>query len=151
MQLNPDFRAFVELLNANRVRYLLVGGYAVAHHGHPRYTKDLDIWLEASLANADCVLKALADFGMEGLGLSAGDFLEPNAVIQLGYPPRRIDLLTSIDGVSFEDCYARRVEAQWDGIRINIVDLQDLIKYKRASGRHQDMADIESLAEGKYP
>ena len=145
MQLNPDFRAFIELLNANRVRYLVVGGYAVAHHGHPRYTKDLDIWLEVSEANAASVSKTLADFGMGQIGLGPKDFLEPDAVIQLGYPPRRIDLITSLDGVTFEDCYARRTEVKWDGLSISMVDLQDLIKNKRAAGRYQDLADIENL------
>lgn len=147
MQLNPDFRAFIEYLNANGVRYLLVGGYAVAHHGHPRYTKDLDIWLEVAPDNAIRVLKALDDFGMSQLGLEQKDFLEPKAVIQLGYPPRRIDLLTSADGVSFEDCFNSRVEVNWDGVRIPVIDLENLIRNKRASGRHQDLADIESLSE----
>lgn len=145
MQLNPDFRAFIEYLNANGVRYLLVGGYAVAHHGHPRYTKDLDIWLEVTQDNSERVIRTLSDFGLSQLGLEPTHFLEPNAVIQLGYPPRRIDLLTSLDGVAFEDCYAKRLEVDWDGLKIALIDLDNLIRNKRASGRHQDLADVENL------
>src|SRR5947209_5120332 len=106
--LTSDFREFAELLNSNEVEYLVVGGYALAAYGHPRYTGDLDFWIGSEAANADRVLAALAQFGFGDLGVTKEDLTTPNRVIQLGYPPGRIDLLTSIDGVQFAECYARR-------------------------------------------
>ncbi|MEN8216920.1 MAG: hypothetical protein ABFS56_11230 [Pseudomonadota bacterium] len=99
MILSQDFREFIELLNYNQVRYLVVGGYAVAFHGHPRYTKDIDIWIWVSKNNAKKVLKTLDEFGFSSLGLKEEDFLEPGYVIQLGYPPNRIDILTQVTGL----------------------------------------------------
>ena len=145
--LNQDFKEFIQFLNDNSVRYLVVGGYAVAIHGHPRYTKDIDIWIEMSPENADNLLKALAQFGFSSLELKAQDFLTPNQIIQLGYPPNRIDLLTNIDGVSFADCYPDRLEFTVDGIVVNFIDLINLRKNKEASGRFQDLADLENLSE----
>ena len=107
--LNPDFKEFIALLNANDVHYLVVGGYAVALHGYPRYTKDLDIWIERSAENADRIVKALQEFGFGSLGLKADDFLVTDQIIQLGYPPRRIDLLTALPGVEF---YRRPADGQ---------------------------------------
>ena len=104
--LNRDFKEFAELLNAEGVEYLVVGGYALAAHGHPRYTGDIDFWLRPSSENIDRLLKVLRRFGFESLGLKAADF-GPDSVVQLGQPPRRIDLLTSIDGVEFDACWAR--------------------------------------------
>jgi len=143
--LNQDFKEFIELLNAAEVRYLVVGGYAVALHGYPRYTKDIDIWIERSAQNAERLLSALEQFGF--LGLTVADFLEPDQVIQLGYPPRRIALLTSLSGVSFEPCYAARVEVALDGVTVPFISLEHLKMNKRASGRYQDLADLESLSE----
>ena len=145
MVLGPDFREFVTLLNAHKVRYLLIGGYAVAFHGHPRYTKDLDIWVEVSESNATAILAALADFGFGAVGLELKDFAEPGQTIQLGHPPNRIDLLTIADGVAFEECYAARVEIQVDDLTINLINLDHLRRNKRASGRLQDLADLENL------
>jgi hypothetical protein len=108
--LNPDFREFIQSLNDNAVRYLVVGGYAVAFHGHPRYTKDIDLWLLSDPANAQRIIRALEQFGFGSVGLQPDDFLEPDQIIQLGYPPARIDLLTTLPGVEFEACYAARVE-----------------------------------------
>jgi hypothetical protein len=96
MMLSKDFKEFIELLNGHKVRYLVVGGYAVAFHGHPRYTKDLDVWIELSSENADKVIKALEDFGFGSMGLKSEDFLESDQIIQLGYPPNRIDILASL-------------------------------------------------------
>ena len=99
--LNRDFKEFIQSLNDNLVRYLIVGGYAVAFHGHPRYTKDIDIWIDMTPENAENTVKSLEQFGFESLGLKKGDFLIPDQIIQLGYPPSRIDLITSLSGVDF--------------------------------------------------
>lgn len=146
MQLDRDFKEFLACLAAHDVRFLVVGGYAVAVHGHPRYTGDLDIWVWTSADNAAGVLKALADFGFASLGLVATDFTEPGRVVQLGYPPVRIDLLTSIDGVEFEECFARRIEVILDGLPVPFIALDDLRRNKAASGRPQDRADLAALA-----
>ena len=103
--ISKDFREFIELLAAASVRYLVVGGYAVAVHGYPRYTKNLAIWIEASPENADRLLEALHRFGFGALDIHAEDFLQKDQIIQLGYPPNRIDLLTSLEGLSFDNCY----------------------------------------------
>jgi hypothetical protein len=144
--LNQDFKEFLQSLNANGVRYLVVGGYAVAFHGHPRYTKDIDIWVDVSQANAERIVRALDQFGFASLGLKAEDFLVPDQIIQLGYPPSRIDLISAIPGVEFDHCYAARVETLIDGVAVHFIDLADLKKNKQASGRLQDLADLESLA-----
>ena len=145
--LNRDFREFIESLNSNKVKYLILGGYAVAFHGHPRYTKDLDVWLELSEENAERVLQALNDFGFGGMNLTKEDFLEKGQVVQLGYPPNRIDLINSPDGVDFSECYASRLEINIEGLNISVIDLQSLKKNKKASGRLQDLADLENLGE----
>lgn len=143
--LNPDFREFIQSLNDNRVRYLVVGGYAVALHGHPRYTKDLDVWIEATPENAARMVKALEQFGFGSLGLRAEDFLVPDQVIQLGYAPNRIDLLSTLEGVDFDSCYAARVEVEMDGLTVHFIGLDDLKANKQAAGRLQDLADLEGL------
>lgn len=143
--LNQDFREFLQSLNKNDVRYLVIGGYAVAFHGHPRYTKDMDIWIQLSEQNASNLLKALDQFGFGALGLTTEDFTTPGQVIQLGYPPNRIDLVTSPDGVEFETCFASRVDIDIEGTIVHFIDLENLKKNKKASGRLQDLADIENL------
>ncbi len=145
MKISPDFREFVACANAHDVRFLIVGGYAVAFHGHPRYTKDLDVWVESTAENAQRLLKALEEFGFGALDLQVEDFLEPDQVIQLGYPPLRIDLLTSVSGVSFDECYPNRQAVEADGVELPFIGLADLKANKRASGRHQDLADLENL------
>lgn len=144
-RLDPDFKEFIELLNENKVRYLIVGGYAVAYHGHPRYTKDIDIWVWINPSNAEKIIQTMKDFGFESLGLQPKDFLETDTVIQLGHPPNRIDLIMGIPGVDFEECYAARVEEENEGVSLPYIDLENLKKAKRASGRLQDLADIENL------
>lgn len=144
--LNKDFREFIELLNSNKVKYLVLGGYAVAFHGHPRYTKDLDVWLETSEENASRVVKALKDFGFSAVDLTEKDFLQKGQVIQLGYPPNRIDLLNSPSGVDFDECYQKRIEVEIDDTKICVIDLESLKKNKIASGRLQDLADVEKLS-----
>lgn len=143
--LNQDFREFIQSLNDNRVRYLVVGGYAVALHGHPRYTKDIDIWIEMSPENAANVIEALEQFGFASLGLRETDFLTPGQVIQLGQPPSRIDLLCSVSGVDFATCHESRVTVEIDGVPVDFIGLDDLRKNKAASGRYQDLADLENL------
>jgi hypothetical protein len=145
--LNKDFREFVELLDASGVEYLLVGGYALAAHGHPRYTGDIDFWIRPSEDNIERLLKALSAFGFGSLGLTGADFTRPDAVVQLGYPPARIDLLTGLDGVAFDDCYARRLTVHVAGVALPLIGLEDFKANKRASGRLKDLADLEALGE----
>lgn len=142
--LNRDFKEFAELLHARGVEYLVVGGYALAAYGHPRYTGDIDFWVRPSADNLARLLAALADFGFGSLGLGLGDF-GADTVVQLGRPPRRIDLLTTIDGVSFDDCFARREQVDLGGLVLNIIGLADFKANKRAAGRLKDLADLESL------
>jgi len=145
--LNQDFKEFIQLLNKNQVKYLVIGGYAVAIHGHPRYTKDIDIWIEMSEENAQKLIKSLEQFGFGSLGLSPKDFQTPDQIIQLGYPPSRIDLLTTPDGIDFPTCYTSKIEMIIDEMSINFIDLENLRKNKQASGRLQDLADLENLSD----
>jgi hypothetical protein len=143
--LNQDFKEFIQSLNDNQVRYLVVGGYAVALHGYPRYTKDMDIWVDATLANAQRMVKALEQFGFGSLGLKEADFLVEDQIIQLGYAPNRIDLISTLPGVEFGGSYEKRVEVEVEGVTVNFIDLENLRKNKRATGRLQDLADLERL------
>jgi len=145
MILNPDFKEFFQLLNKNNVKYLVIGGFAVAFHGYPRFTKDIDIWLQRNSENAMKVVETLDDFGFKSLGLKIEDFLESETIIQLGYPPNRIDLITSATGVDFDDCYQSMIEEEIDGVRIPFINLDNLKQNKRAAGRTQDLADIDNL------
>ncbi len=126
---------------------MIVGGYAVGIHGHPRYTGDLDIWLLPEPANAANIIKAIKDFGFGSLDIKESDLTKEDGVIQLGYPPLRIDLLSGIDGVHFNDCYPNRKIINIDGLSIDFIGYADLIKNKKASGRHQDLGDIDNLKE----
>ncbi len=145
--LNQDFKEFIQFLNDNQVKYLVIGGYAVAVHGHPRYTKDIDIWVEMSTDNAQNLIVALTQFGFGSLGLTTEDFQTPDQIIQLGYPPNRIDLITTPDGIDFETCYQAKIEVLVDNITVNFIDLDNLKKNKQASGRLQDLADLENLED----
>ena len=142
---SQDFKEFVELLIKHKVEYLIVGGYAVSIHGHPRYTGDLDIWLNPTSTNADLIVKCVNEFGFSSFNLTQADFTKPGNIIQLGYPPLRIDLLTEIDGVTFEECFANRKEVAIDGLKINFIGYNDLLKNKKESGRARDMDDIDNL------
>ncbi len=117
----------------------------MAFHGHPRYTKDLDVWICAEPGNAEKLIKAFKEFGFDSLGLTTNDFITPNTIIQFGYPPNRIDIITGVSGLEFEQCYPKRFKFTIDDIVINFIDLENLKKNKRASGRFQDMADLENL------
>jgi len=143
--LSNDFKEFVALLNKHDVQYLIVGGYAVAVHGYPRYTKGLDIWIALSPENADKILKALDDFGFGELNLTAEDFTEPDQIIQLGFPPNRIDIITSLTGVDFKSCYDTKLVVNIDGVDILIIDRVNLKKNKLATGRPQDRADADNI------
>ena len=149
MVLNQDFREFIELLNEKGVKYLVIGGYAVAFHGYPRYTKDIDFWIWLDEKNAERMLEVLHDFGFTSLGIKKEDFLDENMVIQLGYPPNRIDLLTDLEAVNFESCYESRNVMDFDGLKVNFIDAENLIKTKRAVGRMQDLLDVENLESGR--
>jgi hypothetical protein len=145
MPFPEDWRAFIESLNSNGVEYLIVGAVALAHHGFPRYTGDLDILILNSPENAQRLESALATFGFAGLGLKAQDFTEPYREIQLGVPPNRIDLLTSITGLSFEEAWADRVQAEMEGLKVVFIGRRSLIRNKRLTGRTRDKADLEAL------
>jgi len=143
--INNDFKQFIELLNKNSVKYLVVGGYALAFHGFPRYTKDIDFWVWVNEENAKNLVKTLKEFGFSSLDLKKDDFLSPGYVVQLGQPPGRIDLLTSVTGLDFEECYESRVHIEIQGSEIDFIDLENFKKNKKAVGRHQDLADLENL------
>ncbi|MDI9333201.1 MAG: hypothetical protein QM533_02370 [Cytophagales bacterium] len=147
--LSTDFKEFIELLNFTQVEYMVVGGYALASYGHPRFTGDIDIWVNPSPPNIQKLIDVLGTFGFASLGLKESDFLVPEAVIQLGYPPARIDLLTAIDGVTFLDCFARRNLTEIDNIEISVIDVNDFKINKQATGRHKDLADLEVLNSTK--
>lgn len=146
MELSDDFREFVEWLDKHEVRFLIVGGYAVAFHGHPRYTKDLDVWIAATQDNAERLLRALHDFGFGSLNLSVADFVEEGMIIQLGDPPNRIDILTSVKGLEFELAWQSREMLSGSELSIPFISKGDLIQAKQSVGRLQDLADIEHLS-----
>ena len=147
MSLNRNFVEFIECLSRHRVEYLLVGGYALAFHGKPRFTKDIDFWVRPSRENAERLLAALGDFGFKEIGLSAVDFCAPGQVVQLGMPPGRIDLVTSVTGLEFETAYAKRIESEYTGVSLTVISRDDLVANKRAVGRPQDLLDASSLEE----
>lgn len=142
---SQDFKEFIASLNEHGVEYLVVGGYAVGLHGYPRYTGDLDVWVRASDENATRLLAALDHFGFSGAGIVREDFTSADRVIQLGRPPFRIDLMTSIDGVHFDDCYRNRVAIEYEGVQTMFIGLADLKTNKRASGRPKDRIDLDEL------
>ena len=145
MELDKDFNEFVELFIAHEVRFLIVGGYALAAHGLPRFTGDLDAWVWADEANAARILAALGDFGFGDVGVTVADFSRADSIVQLGFPPYRIDILTSIDGVAFDDAWTRRVTMDVGSLRVPFISREDLIVNKRAVGRPQDLADVDRL------
>jgi hypothetical protein len=142
-----DFKAFITLLNQHKVQYLIIGGYAVALHGHPRYTKDLDVWVRATPENITYLIAALIAFGFEETGLQVDDFLLPETIIQLGFPPNRIVILNTPKSIDFESCCNKRIEVTIDDVKLNVIDLTSLRKNKSATGRYQDLADLENLPE----
>lgn len=143
--LSQDFKEFVELLNKHEVEYLIVGGYAVGVHGYPRYTGDLDVWINPTMVNAQKMIRVINDFGFSSFGLTEVDFIKLGNVIQMGYPPFRIDILTKIDGVEFLDCYQNKLIIQHDQIAMIFIGINDLKKNKQASGRLKDLDDLANL------
>ncbi len=143
--LTKDFREFLQCLNGRRVEFLVIGGHAVAFHGYPRATADLDVWIAVNPANASLVTDALQDFGFGVPELKADLFLKKGRIIRMGIAPNRIQIQTGIDGVDFQDCYPRRVMAELDGVSVSFISLDDLKANKRASARNKDLADLDNL------
>jgi hypothetical protein len=149
MPLNKDLREFVALLNSNGVEYLVVGAFAVAFHGFPRYTADLDLLVRPAAENAERVMRALSEFGFGSLDIQASDLQSPGRVIQLGVQPNRIDLLTAISGVSFDEAWARRSPGKLDGMEVQFIGRDALIRNKESTGRQKDLGDAEELRKRK--
>jgi hypothetical protein len=143
--LNEDYKEMLQCLAAEGVRFLLVGAYAMAAHGYPRATMDIDIWVMPSPDNAAATLKALRRFGAALHGLSVDDLQEDDTIFQIGVAPRRIDMITGASGLQFEEAFTRSVKVDIDGIEVHIPSVDDLIRNKRASGRTKDLADAEAL------
>ena len=147
MRLEKDFKEFIESLNKNSVRYLIIGSFALSYYCEPRYTKDIDILVDSTASNADRLMTAIREFGFSDIELGSRDFLEPDQVIQLGIAPLRIDLLTSLKGIPFADAWDRRTTGQYGDIPAFYISKQDLIDHKKLVGRKQDLADIEKLTK----
>ena len=143
--LPQDFKDFLKLLNSHKVDYLLIGGYAVGYHGYPRATADMDIWIGISQKNAKKLVLVLKEFGFDFPEIDENLFLKKDKVLRMGNAPIRIELLTTISGVEFQTCYDNRIEDIIDGININIIDLENLKKNKKASGRFKDLDDVDKL------
>jgi len=147
MRVEKDFKEFIESLNKNNVRYLIIGSFALSYYSEPRYTKDIDILVDSTASNADRLMTAIREFGFSDIELGSRDFLEPDQVIQLGIAPLRIDLLTSLKGIPFADAWDRRTTGQYGDIPAFYISKQDLIDHKKLVGRKQDLADIEKLTK----
>ncbi|NCP16061.1 hypothetical protein GW866_03330 [bacterium] len=145
IHLPPDFKDFFQLLNSHQVEYLLIGGYAVGYHGYPRATGDMDIWIAIHPQNAEKVVTVLRKFGFDLPELSVELFLKENQIIQMGVPPVKIDITTTISGVRFDECYAERIIDMLDGVQVNLINLKHLKANKKASGRLKDLTDVEHL------
>lgn len=144
-KLQDDLREFIELLNSHTVEYVIVGGHAVAFHGHPRFTGDIDFFIRMTPPNAERLLAVLREFGFGTLDITARDLLEPKRVLRLGYPPNQIDILTSISGVDFDSAWDTRVESVIDNQPVSIIGRAELLRNKKAAGRQKDLADIDQL------
>jgi len=147
MDVQKDFEDLLALFNAHKVEYLIVGGYALAFHGAPRYTGDIDIFVKPTAQNAERILKALAEFGFGSLNLAVEDFSLPNKVVQLGVPPVRIDLITSITGASWEEAFDGKLPGTYGDLPVYFIGRKEFVTNKRASGRKKDLADLEALGE----
>jgi len=147
MEAQQDFKELLELFNAHRVEYAIIGGYALAFHGAPRYTGDMDILVKPKQENAQNILNALKDFGFAESDLSINDFSLPEKIIQLGVPPIRIDIVTSITGLSWEQIAPNRVSGDYGDVPVYYIGKQEFIANKKALSRHKDLADIEALGE----
>lgn len=143
--LPPDFKEFLQLLNFHQVEYLLIGGYAVGYYGYPRATADMDIWIAIEPENAKKVIEVLQEFGFGVEELTPDLFLKEEQIIRMGVPPVRVEILTTISGVIFEECYAARQVDVLDGVEVNLISLDHLKTNKKASGRYKDLNDLENL------
>ncbi len=148
MEIQKDFKELLELLNAHEVEYLVVGGYALAFHGAPRFTGDIDLFCKPDVQNAKRILSALDEFGFGSLNLSQADFTSPDNVIQLGVPPVRVDIMTSLTDIPWDKARAGRTPGCYGGVTVHFIGREDLIANKHALGRKKDLADIEALGEG---
>ncbi len=146
--LDQDYKDFIGLLNVHGVRYMVVGGYAVAFHGYLRFTADIDVWVEISEDNARRLVQVMRDFGF-GSMYPEVDFMVPGGFIQLGVAPVRIDVLNDIDGVTFAECFPNCEADVWDGVKVNFISYADLKKNKASSGRPKDKLDLRTLAKAK--
>ena len=142
---SKDFKEFIQLLIKNRVEYLVVGGYAVGFHGYPRYTGDIDIWINPVKENVTKMALVLEEFGFLPQHFNIEDFRKQENIIRIGLPPNRIDLVVSIDGVNFAECYPNRVVEELGEMKINFISFNDLIKNKKACNRTKDQIDLENL------
>ncbi len=147
MEAQKDFKELLELFNGHKVEYMIVGSYALAYHGAPRFTGDIDIFVKPSLDNAQRILSALSDFGFGLLSLTIDDFQNPDSVVQLGVPPVRIDIMTSITGVTWQEADQGKLEGVYGDIPVYFLGREQYIANKRAIGRKKDLADLESLGE----
>jgi predicted nucleotidyltransferase len=147
MFVNSDFSDLLNLFNANNVKYLIIGGYAVIQYAEPRYTIDLDIWISVDNPNAAAVYKALKEFGAPLTGLTEADFAEEGYFYQMGRQPIRVDILMGIPGIDFSKAWQQRVEVDFDGLVVKFISREDLIAAKKASGRPQDLIDANLLSQ----
>ena len=147
METQRDFEELLASFNARGVEYLIVGGYALAFHGVPRFTGDLDLLVKAGHGNASRILEALGDFGFDSVDLTPADFERADHVVQLGVPPVRVDLITSITGVTWEQAASGRVEGRYGDVRVSYLGRKELVANKRATARKRDLADLEALGE----
>jgi len=147
MQPNKDLLEFIDLLNANRVEYLVVGGFAVAWHGYPRFTADIDFLVRPDHANGELLVKTLKEFGFRSLNLVPEDFSRPEQIVQLGAKPNRIDLITSIAAVPFEEAWASRIAGSIEGRSVFFIGRDALLRNKLATGRPQDLRDADALGQ----
>jgi predicted nucleotidyltransferase len=147
--LNKNFREFLELLIDHNVKFVVVGGYAVGIHGFPRYTGDIDIFIEVNAQNASRLENVFKDFGFGALDISEADFRQPDSVIEIGREPNKIQVLTGIDGVTFATAYANRLEIELDGLRVPFIGFDDLLENKKASARNKDLIDVDELTRIK--
>ena len=147
MEAQQDFKELLELFNKHNVEYVIVGGYALAFHGAPRYTGDIDLVIKPDQENAQKVLKALKDFGFGVADLAINDFSSPGKVVQLGVPPVRIDIITSLTGLTWEQIAANRIKGTYGDVSVYYIGKQEFIANKKAISRHKDLADIDALGE----
>lgn len=147
MEVQPDFKDLLALFNKHEVDYIIAGAYALAFHGAPRYTGDLDILVKPEPANAKRIVRALHEFGFGSVGLTEGDFAQEGRIVQLGYPPVRVDIITSITGVSWERARSGRAQGQFGDVPVHYIGREDLVANKRALGRKKDLADLEAIGE----